>query len=73
VQNIRSAGQIFTGAREARTVGLAIAMFIGLFGWRAKYFGWDDPDGKIQLALATAFVLGALSGYKPKSDSGASR
>ena len=47
-------------------VGLALAMFIGLFGWGDKYFGWADPDGKIQLALFTAFILGAVSGFKSK-------
>ena len=49
-------------------VGIAIAMFIALFAWGARYFGWDDPDGKIQLALATSFILGIVSGYKVKSD-----
>jgi hypothetical protein len=48
-------------------VGLAIAIFIALFGWGATYFGWSDPDGKIQAALATSFILGVLSGYKVKS------
>lgn len=48
-------------------VGIAIAMFIALFGWGAGYFGWNDPDGKVQLALATAFILGAVSGYKTRS------
>ena len=48
-------------------VGLAIAMFIALFAWGASYFGWSDPDGKIQLALATSFILGIVSGYKVKS------
>ena len=48
-------------------VGLASAMFVALFGWGANYFGWTDPDGKIQLALATAFVLGAVAGYKSRS------
>jgi len=48
-------------------VGIAIAMFIALFGWGARYFGWDDPEGKIQLALATSFILGIVSGYKTKS------
>ena len=28
-------------------VGLALAMFIALFGWGDKYFGWFDPDGKV--------------------------
>lgn len=50
-------------------VGIAIAMFIALFGWGSRYFGWDDPAGKVQLALATSFILGIVSGYKTKSDS----
>jgi uncharacterized membrane protein YjjB (DUF3815 family) len=47
-------------------VGIAIAMFIALFGWGGRYFGWSDPDGKVQLALAASFVFGVLSGYKAK-------
>jgi hypothetical protein len=50
-------------------VGIASAIFIALFGWGSRYFGWDDPDGKIQLALATSFVLGIVSGYKSNSSS----
>jgi hypothetical protein len=46
--------------------GLAIAMFISLFAWGASYFGWSDPTGKVQLALATSFILGIVSGYKAK-------
>jgi hypothetical protein len=49
-------------------VFLAVAMFIALFGWGARFFGWDDPGGKIQLALATCFILGIISGYKAKID-----
>ena len=47
--------------------GIAIAMFVALAGWGGKYFGWSDPDGKVQLALVTAFILGVISGYKAKS------
>jgi hypothetical protein len=47
--------------------GLAIAMFIALFGWGSRYFGWEDPDGKVQLALATCFILGIISGYRARS------
>ena len=65
--NKRRAGQFFTGARENRMVGIAIAMFIALFGWGAGYFGWADPDGKVQLALATCFIRGIVSGYRVKS------
>lgn len=47
-------------------IGIAAAMFVWLFGWGAAYFGWDDPDGKIQLALFTTFILGIICGYKTK-------
>jgi len=47
-------------------VGIAAAIFIALFGWGEKYFGWHDPSGKVQLALFTSFVLGALCGYRSK-------
>lgn len=45
---------------------LAIAMFVALVGFGGRYFGWDDPDGKVQLALITAFILGIIGGYKAK-------
>lgn len=48
-------------------VGLSSLIFIALFGWGAEYFGWADPSGKIQLALATSFVLGIVAGYKSNS------
>jgi hypothetical protein len=51
---------------EVRMIGLAIAMFIALFGWGSTYFGWHDPAGKVQLALFTSFILGAVCGYKSK-------
>lgn len=47
-------------------IPIAAAMFVALFGWGSAYFGWEDPDGKVQLALATAFVLGILCGYKTR-------
>jgi hypothetical protein len=47
-------------------VAIAGVMFVGLFGWGAEYFGWSDPDGKVQLALFTSFLLGAVSGYKSR-------
>ena len=47
-------------------MGVAIAMFIALFGWGANYFGWHDPEGKVQLALFTSFILGIIGGYKAK-------
>jgi hypothetical protein len=46
--------------------GIAIAMFVALVGWGSKYFGWSDPDGKVQLALITAFILGIVGGFKAR-------
>jgi hypothetical protein len=60
------AGQFFTGTsgRTLMVGGIAIAMFIVLVGWGGKYFGWSDPNGKVQLALITAFILGIIGGLK---------
>jgi len=52
--------------RVAMIVGIAIAMFVSLFAWGATYFGWTDPEGKVQLALFTSFILGIISGYRAK-------
>ena len=45
---------------------IAIAMFVALVGFGGKYVGWDDPDGKVQLGLVVAFILGIIGGYKAK-------
>jgi hypothetical protein len=47
-------------------LGLAVAIFIALFGWGSRYFGWSDPEGKIQLALITSFILGIIGGFKAR-------
>lgn len=62
----RSRSRACSRQGEARMIGLALAMFIAMFGFGARYFGWDDPDGKVQLALFTAFILGAVCGFKSK-------
>jgi uncharacterized membrane protein YjjB (DUF3815 family) len=46
--------------------GIAIAMFVALVGWGSKYFGWEDADGKVQLALITSFILGVIGGIKAR-------
>lgn len=45
-------------------IAIAVVMLTALIGWGASFFGWSDPDGKIQLALFTTFVLGVMCGYK---------
>ena len=47
-------------------VAIAATLFLALFGWGASYFGWSDPEGKVQLALFSTFTLGILCGYKTR-------
>ena len=46
--------------------GVAIAMFVALVGFGGKYFGWTDPNGMVQLALITSFILGIIGGFKAR-------
>ena len=54
------------GGEDPMVGYLAIAMFVALVGWGARYFGWSDPDGHVQLALITSFILGVIGGFKVK-------
>jgi hypothetical protein len=48
-------------------VGLAIAMFIGLFAFGHEFFGWSSlPNDEVQLGLFLSFILGIVCGYKTK-------
>ncbi len=48
-------------------VGLATAMFIGLFAFGQEFLGWShDNNEHVQLGLFVAFVLGIICGYKTK-------
>jgi hypothetical protein len=48
-------------------VGLAAAMFVGLFAFGQSLIGWNGSDNNdVQLALFIAFVLGILCGYKTR-------
>jgi hypothetical protein len=44
--------------------GLALAMFIALFGFGDKLLGWSDVSGNVQLGLVLAFILGIICGYR---------
>ncbi|MGJ3649985.1 hypothetical protein ACLB0R_16130 [Sphingomonas sp. GlSt437] len=46
--------------------GLALALFIALFAFGQQYFGWEDTQGRIQLALFSCFVFGIICGLKAK-------
>lgn len=43
---------------------LALLMFIGVFGFGDKLFGYDSGAGQVQLAIFLSFVLGVIIGYR---------
>jgi hypothetical protein len=45
---------------------LALAMFIGLWGWGQDLFGWSDPDGQVRLAILVSFIFGIICGFRVK-------
>jgi hypothetical protein len=47
-------------------MGLALGMFIGLFGFGAQMLGWSDPEGNVRLALFMAFLFGIICGYRTR-------
>jgi hypothetical protein len=48
-------------------VGLAAAMFVGLFAFGWQFFGWShSAHEQLQLGLFLSFVLGIICGYKTK-------
>jgi hypothetical protein len=46
--------------------GLAMVLFIALFAYGGQYFGWSDPQGWVQLSLASAFIFGIICGFRVK-------
>ena len=48
-------------------VGLATAMFIGLFAFGHEMLGWSGvPTDDVQLGLFISFILGIVAGYTTK-------
>lgn len=45
---------------------LALFMFVAVFTFGDKLFGWYDDGGHIQIALGLCFVLGVLCGYRSR-------
>ena len=45
---------------------VAMVLFVSLFAFGRQYFGWDDPNGHIQLALFSAFLFGIICGFRVK-------
>ena len=43
---------------------LAMIMFVVMVVFGHEFVGWEDPAGKVQLALLTAFILGIVSSYR---------
>lgn len=48
-------------------LGLAMAMFIALFGFGEQFIGWSDPGGKVQLGLFMSFLFGIVCGYRVRN------
>ena len=48
-------------------LGLALAMFIALFGFGGDLLGWSDPGGEVQLGLFMSFLFGIVCGYRNKA------
>lgn len=46
--------------------GIALMMFVALFGFGDEFVGWSDVDGKIKLALFASFVFGIICGWRTK-------
>ena len=64
--SLRRRGVIRRPSEGSHGAGIAIAFFVALFAFGGKYFGWDDPDGKVRLALAACFILGVIGGYRAR-------
>jgi hypothetical protein len=53
--------------QEYAMVGLATAMFIGLFAFGQEFLGWGHgTNEQVQLGLFIAFILGIVCGYKTR-------
>jgi hypothetical protein len=55
------------GQLEEPMVGLATAMFIGLFAFGHEMLGWSGvANDEVQLGLFISFILGIVCGYKTR-------
>ena len=47
-------------------LGLALAMFIAVFGFGEELLGWSDPGGQVRLGLFMSFLFGIVCGYRTR-------
>ena len=47
-------------------MGIALMMFIALFGFGDQIVGYSDPSGHVQFAIFVSFVLGIVCGYRAR-------
>lgn len=45
-------------------MALALSLFIAIFAFGGRLFGWSDPHGQVQLGLFMSFVFGIVCGFK---------
>ena len=48
-------------------MGIALMMFIGLFGFGSQILDYSDPNGHVQFGLFITFVLGIVCGYRTRT------
>jgi hypothetical protein len=54
------------GGGRRKMVGLALVLFIALFGFGHEFIGWADPHGQVKLGLFMSFLFGIVCGYKSR-------
>jgi hypothetical protein len=48
-------------------VGLAVAIFVAVFGFGNALFGWSEGTlHEVQIGLFMSFLMGVVCGYKTK-------
>ena len=58
--------QIYVWEGSFAMMGLALALFIGLFAFGGRFLGWEDTQGSVQLGLFMAFIFGIVCGYRTR-------
>lgn len=48
-------------------MGIALMMFLALFGFGSDLLGYADPQGHVRFGLFIAFLLGIVCGYRTRS------
>ena len=47
-------------------LGVALTMFVALFGFGHELIGWSDPGGQVKLGLFMSFLFGIVCGSRAR-------